>query len=124
MEADMGSDARHFVRLFRVELDDLIEDIQMRIDLNERRYREDKITEYVHLENDAVLKRQIGALKKFSEIVDGIDPSNYKDTAGIEADLLARSREFVSKFEDTEAVSMLLQRKIEKVRVFISTGEC
>ena len=120
----MGSDARHFARLFRVELDDLIEDIQIRIDHNEKRYRDDKITEYVHLENGAVLQHQIGALKKFVEIVDGIDPSNYKDTAGIEADLIARSRDFVSKFEDTEAVSLLLQRKIEKVRVFISTGDC
>ena len=120
----MGSDARHFLRLFRVELDDLIEDIQIRIDINEKRFRDDKITEYVHLENEAVLKRQVGALEKFTEIVDVIDPSNYKDTAGIEADLLVRSSDFVSKFEDTEAVSLLLRRKIEKVRVFISTGEC
>jgi len=124
MEDDMGSDARHFVRLFMVELDDLMDDIQLRIDLNEKRFRDDKITEYVHLENEAVLKHQIGILKKFAEIVDVIDPSNYKDTAGIEADLLARSSDFVSKFEDTEAVSLLLRRKIEKVRVFISTGEC
>lgn len=117
----MGSDARHFARLFRIELDDLIEDVQLRMDLNEKRYRDDKITEYVHLENSAVLLRQIDALKKFTEIVDGIDPSNYKDTAGIEDHLLAQSREFVSKFEDTEAVGLLLQRKIQKVRAFISS---
>jgi len=123
MEAYMGSDARHFARLFRVELDDMIDDIRMRIDINEKRYRDDKITEYVHLENSAVLRQQIDALQKFAEIVDGIDLSNYKDTAGIEEDLLARSREFVSKFEDTEAVGQLLQRKLQKVRTFISSGD-
>ncbi len=119
----MGSDARHFARLFRVELDDMIDDIRMRIDINEKRYRDDKITEYVHLENGAVLRQQIDALQKFAEIVDGIDLSNYKDTAGIEEDLLARSREFVSKFEDTEAVGQLLQRKLQKIRTFISSGD-
>jgi hypothetical protein len=123
MEADMVSDARHFARLFRVELDDLIQEIQLRVDLNEKRFQCDEITEYVHLENCAVLRREIDALKKFTEIVDGIDPSNYKDTAGIEADMIAKSKDFVSRLEDPAAVSVLLQGKIEKVRSFISSGD-
>jgi hypothetical protein len=115
----MVSEARHFARLFRVELDDLIEDIQILIDRTEKRFEGGEITPYVRMENEALFRRELDAISKFAGIVDGIDASIYKCTADIEAALLEKSLDFVSRLEDPGAVHVLLKRKLEKVRKFI-----
>ncbi|PKL25467.1 MAG: hypothetical protein CVV47_05260 [Spirochaetae bacterium HGW-Spirochaetae-3] len=119
----MDSETRHFARLFRVELDDLIEEMKLLVERMDKRYANGEITEYVHLENLALFKRELDAFVKFSVIVDGIDPSLYKCTTDIEADLLATSRDYVSRLEDPEAVYILLKRKIDKVGKFISSDD-
>lgn len=116
-------EARRFLRLFRVELDDLMEDVQHRMDLTERRFEREEITQYVRLANEAILKRELDSLEKFAGIVDGIDASLYKGISAIETALLDRSRDYVSRLEDPEAVYVLLKRKIDKVKAFISSGD-
>jgi len=116
-------EARRFLRLFRVELDDLSEDVQQRLEATERRFERGEITQYVRLANEALYKRELDALEKFAGIVDGIDPSIYNGIADIEAVLLARSRDYVSRLEDPEAVYVLLKRKIDKVKAFISSDD-
>lgn len=116
----MEANARHFVRLFRVELEDLIEDVRQLMERTETRYQRKEITDYVHLANIAFLQRELDSIVKFSGIVDGIDPSIYKGVSEIESHLLATSRDFVSRLEDPEAVYVLLKRKLEKVRIYIS----
>ncbi|MDX9899798.1 MAG: hypothetical protein RBT62_12840 [Spirochaetia bacterium] len=116
----MEANARHFVRLFRVELEDLIEDVRQLMERTETRYQRKEITDYVHLANIAFLQRELDSIVKFSGIVDGIDPSIYKGISEIESHLLATSRDFVSRLEDPEAVYVLLKRKLEKVRIYIS----
>lgn len=118
----MNQIARHFARLFMVELEDLTEDIKLLIDRTERRFESGEITSYVRLENEAFFKREVDAIEKFMGLVDGIDLSFYKGTSEIEAALLEKSRDYVSRLEDPEAVYVLLQRKLEKVRKFISPG--
>lgn len=119
----MVAGPRHFLKLFRVELDDLIEDTKLRIEMNDRRFDHEEITPYVHIENDALLKREVDAFGKFIGIIDGIDPSFYKCTSDVEADFLAKSKDFVSRREDPETVFLLIKRKLEKVRTFISSGD-
>lgn len=116
----MEANARHFVRLFRVELEDLIEDVRQLMERTETRYQRKEITDYVHLANIAFLQRELDSIVKFAGIVDGIDPSIYKGVSEIESHLLATSRDFVSRLEDPEAVYVLLKRKLEKVRIYIS----
>ncbi|OHD20471.1 MAG: hypothetical protein A2Y38_06760 [Spirochaetes bacterium GWB1_59_5] len=116
----MDQNARHFARLFRVELEDIIEDIKLLIDRTEKRFENDEITPYVRMENKAFLQREVEAIEKFMALVDVIDLSIYKGTADIEAAFLEKSRDFVSRLEDPEAVYVLLKRKLEKVSKFIS----
>jgi len=117
----MDQHARHFARLFRVELEDLIEDIKLLIDRTEKRFEGGEITPYVRMENEAFLQREVDAIEKFMGIVDGIDLSIYKGTADIESAFLEQSRGFVARLEDPEAVYVLLKRKLEKVSIFVSS---
>jgi hypothetical protein len=54
-------------------------------------------------------------------IVDGIDPAIYKDVDEIEAALLDKSKSLVARMEDPEAIYIQLQRKMRKVRMFLSS---
>jgi hypothetical protein len=118
----MDQQARHFARLFMVELEDLVEDIKLIIDRTEKRFESGEITPYVRMENEAFLQREVDAIEKFKGIVDGIDLSFYKGISDIEAAFLEKSRDFVARLEDPEAVYVLLKRKLEKVRNFLSHG--
>jgi len=118
----MDQNARHFARLFMVELEDLVEDIRLLIDRTEKRFENGEITPYVRMENEAFLQREVDAIEKFKGIVDGIDLSFYKGISDIEAAFLEKSRDFVARLEDPEAVYVLLKRKLEKVRNFLSPG--
>lgn len=115
------SDTRHFVRVLKVELEDLMEDIRHRIQLNDARFQREDITHYVHDENMALLNREIEALVNFIGIVDAIDVAIYKDVDEIEGALLEGSKSLVARMEDPEAIYVQLQRKMRKVRKFLSS---
>lgn len=115
------SDTNHFLKLLKVEIDDLIEDIRRRIKLYDLRFVRDEITHYVHDENLALLNREIDAFSNFIDVVDGIDAAIYKDVDEVEAALLEKSKSLVSRMEDPEAIHIQLQRKMRKVRMFLSS---
>jgi len=115
------SDTRHFLRVVKVELEDMLDDIRCRIQLNDARFQREDITHYVHDENLAFLNREIEALANFMGIVDGIDPAIYKDVDEIEAALLDKSKSLVARMEDPEAIHIQLKRKMRKVRMFLSS---
>lgn len=119
----MANGVRHFKRLIKAELEDLIEDMG----LLEERYRErfagEEITPYVFQENEALLMREIDSINKFIQIVDGIEPTLYKDILGFEADLTARAKDLIDHFDDPEAVYVFIKRKIDKVHRYLASGE-
>ncbi|MBN2875186.1 MAG: hypothetical protein JXM71_08825 [Spirochaetales bacterium] len=119
----MSTSVSHFARLVRVELEDLLDDIKCRISRNDARFEREEITSYVHMENNALLKHELESIGRFGSIVDGIDPSNYKDTAAYEDQFLARAGALTGDSDDPGAVFVLLKRKLDKVRAYISSGE-
>lgn len=119
----MGNAVRHFLRLLKAELEDLVDDIN----LLEERYRErfagEEITPYVFQENEALLMRELDSVVKFSRIVDAIDPGLYKGTADLEKGLAEHARQLVGRYEDPEAVFVFIKRKIDKVHLYLATGD-
>lgn len=119
----MANGARHFKRLLKAELEDLIEDVGLLEEHCRERFAGEEITPYVFQENEALLMREIDSINKFIQIVDGIDTRLYKDTSGFESDLTARAKDLVDHFDDPEAVYLFIKRKIDKVHVYLTTGE-
>jgi hypothetical protein len=123
MEAIMANGVRHFKRLLKAELEDLIEDIGLLEEHYRERFAGEEITPYVFQENEALLMREIDSINKFIQIVDGIDTRLYKDTLGFEADLTARAKDLIDHFDDPEAVYLFIKRKIDKVHMYLAAGE-
>ncbi|TFG84888.1 MAG: hypothetical protein E4H20_01945 [Spirochaetales bacterium] len=119
----MANSVKHYLRLLKAELEDLADELGI-IDARCReRFEGAEITPYVFQENEALLKKEIDSIRKFSKIVDGIDASLYKNIAELEADLQARSRELIAHFEEPEAVFIFLKRKFDKIRTYLETQE-
>ncbi|MDX9958125.1 MAG: hypothetical protein AB7T74_02130 [Clostridia bacterium] len=119
----MANGVRHFKRLLKAELEDLIEDIGLMEEHYRERFAGEEITPYVFQENEALLMREIDSINKFIQLVDGIDTRLYKDTSGLEADLTARARNLVDHLDDPEAVYLFIKRKIDKVHMYLASGE-
>ncbi|OHD76656.1 MAG: hypothetical protein A3J97_14055 [Spirochaetes bacterium RIFOXYC1_FULL_54_7] len=119
----MANGVRHFKRLLTAELEDLIEDIGLLEEHYRERFAGEEITPYVFQENEALLIREIDSINKFIQIVDGIDTRLYKDTSSLETDLTARAKALVDHLDDPEAVYLFIKRKIDKVHMYLATGE-
>jgi hypothetical protein len=123
VEAIMANGVRHFKRLLKAELEDLIEDIGLMEEHYRERFAGEEITPYVFQENEALLMREIDSINKFIQLVDGIDTRLYKDTSGLETDLTARARSLIDHLDDPEAVYLFIKRKIDKVHMYLASGE-
>lgn len=119
----MTNSVRHYLRLLKVELLDLLEDIDLVKDRIEARFSSDEITSYVKMENEAILTKESGAIDKILAIVDEIDPSIYKSIADFETAAMGLFRKRLEPLEEPEAVFKLLERKMAKIRAFIESGD-
>jgi predicted mannosyl-3-phosphoglycerate phosphatase (HAD superfamily) len=119
----MASHVRLFLKLLHAELEDLAEDIELIDQLGLKRFQENKISSYVYKENDALLRRELDSIANLSKIVDAIDATLYKNVDELEAELLKRLREQVARFEEPEAIVVFLQRKLDKIHAYLTSGE-
>ncbi len=119
----MASSIRLFLKLLHAELEDLADDIDLIDKLCLKRFQESQISSYVYKENDALLRRELDSIANLSKIVDAIDATLYKNVEELEAELLKRLREQVARFAEPEAIIVFLQRKLDKIRAYLTSGE-
>ncbi len=119
----MAARVRLFLRLLKAELEDLAEDLQFLEQNCAKRFRGEEITPYVFKENDALLRRELDSILNLAKIVDGIEPSLYKNSDELQAALLARAKDLVQHYQEPEAVLVFLKRKLDKIQAYIVSGE-
>ncbi|HSV56471.1 MAG TPA: hypothetical protein VLH39_05115 [Magnetospirillaceae bacterium] len=113
----------YFLKILRVELEDLLEDLK---DLEERyrhKFASSEITNYVLLENEALLSREEEAVRSMIISIDGINLSRYKSLNEIVEALEVIARGFIKEREFPAAVLRLLRRKMVKVLSYVEAEE-
>jgi hypothetical protein len=108
-----------YLAILQLEMEDLEADIELIIDEYTQRKKNEEITEYVFLENLAVLKKQICGISSFKKIVQSIDPGNYPDIDAFIVDVKVRFKEKIDETGLGQAIYILIKRKIEKVYKYI-----
>jgi len=113
----------YFLKILHAELEDLLEDLHA----VEARYRERfasaEITNYVLLENEALLNREEESIRKLLISIDGLNSARYKSVNEIIEDLDAVVREFITDREYPAAVHRLLRRKMDKVLSYVMIND-
>jgi len=108
-----------FLRILRVELEDLEEDINTLAGLTDKRHQDRAITEYVHMENISLLKQEFAGIKRIVDELDKVELMEEETFPDFLARLKQRCRETIHNSAYPDAVFIFVERKIDKVAEYI-----
>jgi predicted P-loop ATPase/GTPase len=108
-----------FISIFTIEVQDLEEDINDLLELLEKRRDSQEITNYVYLENKAVLLNEIACVKELLDKISAIDPYKYDSIEELISDLKKMLDRRIQECEFPEVVHSLVKRKFEKVCTYV-----
>ena len=115
----MESKIRKFLEILRIELEDLIFDLEFNETVLAKRLKEHEITEYVFLENISLLKREILGIEKIKRML---------NDSSVEVETIEDLKELVENYFHDEiksaglpnVVFLLVNRKLDKVVKYMS----
>jgi len=112
----------NFIKILIVELDDLHEDIKVLIKECNEKHLKEKITEYVFLENLAVLKNELFGVEGFIEDVRSLNIEKFADIKALSDYLMNLLHERVHEKGLAPSILNLVDRKIQKVTKYVDTN--
>ena len=115
----MSDPKKMYVRILKIEMEDLKEDINALTAECKERKEHDEISSYVYMENLAVLNHEILDIERISEDLDELDLDQYPDLDALIEELLGRIEEQLAEHNLMEAVCELVKRKIRKVGDYV-----
>jgi len=108
-----------FLKILRIELEDLIEHVKALETLYEEFQEKHKETEHVCLENIALLKNEERSVNQFIRILDDVDPASYIGITEMAEDI---RNKFLAKIASTglaEAAFIFAEHKLERVLQYV-----
>ena len=104
-----------FLRILKIELEDLEEDINTLAELTEERRRQHAISEYVSLENISLLKQEFAGLKEVVDTLGRVERIGDESFDDFIQRLKKQIREVIIASAYPNAVYIFVDRKIDKV---------
>jgi len=112
---------RKYISILDLELESLEEDIGLLIDDHKRRKEQGEITNYVLLENLALLQSQMNGIASFRHLLASIDPESYSDLNSLVRDIHSRIKAVMDKSSFPESLYPLVLRRLAKVARYVKT---
>lgn len=104
-----------FLRILKIELEDLEEDINTLAELTEERRQQHTITEYVSLENISLLRQEFSGIKAVVDRLDSIQLDPNQSFQEFVDSLKEQIKQVVIASAYPNAVNIFIERKIQKV---------
>lgn len=108
-----------FISIFRLELEDLQEDINDLIKILEKRKDSQEITNYVYMENKGVLLNEIASVQEILDSIRTIDACKYESVEDMITDVHQMIDMRIQERDFPEVVRDLVQRKFDKVCTYV-----
>jgi len=108
-----------FISIFRIELQDLTEDINDLIEILEKRKSCQEITNYVYMGNKGVLLNEIASVEELLDTISTIDAYQYESVEDMIADVHQMIEKRIQERDFPEVVRDLVQRKFDKVCKYV-----
>ena len=109
-----------FVKVLRIEMEDLEAYLEFLVGENYRRQDEHTETERVCRENVATLRNEALGVQHFVEILDGVDVDNFDNLDHLVATIRQRFHDVISRHGLAEAAIAYADRKIAKVHHYVT----
>ena len=116
----MSNRVSFMVKIFRIELEEVENDIHALMDYSSRRFEKKEISPYVWQENKALLVKEVSCLKELEGDLENWSPAGDKeDIASAVIELTEYLKNLVVKHGYPELVSIVIDRISEKVSRYI-----
>lgn len=114
----MEGKVKKFIEILGIELEDLEHDIEFTENLMTERREHQEITEYVFMENLAILKSEILAIGQVRNLLREA-PVHYSEPAAVKRELEEIFSKRVKELGLPESTMHFLKRKLEKVERYM-----
>ena len=118
----MKTRIQKYLNILKIELEDLIMDLELSKEVLTRRLREHEITEYVFLENLGLLKKEILGIERIKMMLNDSE-KNIQSIEDLHELVESYLLEEVKSAGLPEVVSMLISRKLEKVGRYMAIND-
>jgi uncharacterized protein YejL (UPF0352 family) len=112
-----------FISIFRIELQDLEEDINDLLEVLEKRKNSQEITNYVYMGNKGVLLNEIACVRELLDSIGRIDAYQYQTVEAMISDVHKMLDRRIRDCAFPEAVHSLVERKFDKVCGYVMGAE-
>lgn len=115
----MQSKMKKFLKVLKIELEELEDELIMFGELHKQREQTGEITTYVFRENMNVIRNEISGLREIVKSVDGLVSTRYQSFEEMVEDLDRKIKTKIKESSYGEAAYELVKRKLQKVHTYI-----
>jgi len=115
----MKEKMRKFLKILRVELEDLEEDMELLIDLHREKEQKRVITPYVCMENIGLIKNEISAVKRIIGSIENVGIDEYNNIEELTEHINNIFKKQIKESDYPDSIYFFVKRKLDKVKKYI-----
>ena len=112
-----------YLKILKVELEDMVEDINSMMEIAQKRKESGEITNYVFWENGTVLIKEISGINNFLQGMSDLDFLKYENLEEMVEDLAAMFRKRTREYDFPEYIYDMVKRKLVKVSLYLCSNQ-
>ena len=113
-------DKGKYLEILKIELEDLAEDIKLLVDDYKTRRESGEITNYVLLENLALLTHEIHGAESFVNILRDMQPDDYASLDEMVAVIDSKMGDLIEHGGHDPLLHKMVKRKLAKLTAYVS----
>ncbi len=118
----MENKIRKYLKILKIELEDLIDDLEFSENVMAKRFKEHEITEYVFLENIGLLKKEILGIEKIQRMIND-SKENIHSIEELKTVVENYLHNEIKSAGLPNVVFLLVNRKLDKVSKYMALNE-
>jgi len=107
---------KSFVAILKIEIEDLTADVELMMNECQKKKDAGKITDYVYLENMALYRHELLAVRSFARLLESTELSNFETLDA----LITYLQESFRESGYVRAINICVERKMKKVAGYVS----
>ncbi len=115
----MHDNKKKYLKILRIEIEDLQEDIDELIEQSMKASKNGTISNYIFLENLVIFRKELKGLEIFFEILDSVDPNKYESMDELIDFIRSSFMDEIKECGLIHAIGNFVERKLIKVRRYV-----
>lgn len=110
----------NYLRILRIEIEDLKQDIEALIEGLKREHESELLTNYVFMENLIVFRNELLGVDDFFQVIDMLDPDRYDSLDEMMSAILVSFSDMVAQHRLPREIIQYVERKMAKVKRYVT----